>query len=377
LQYFAGDSNAAAITLAAAYDVALGNRELRTAAEASMRLAWIVGYGLARYEIGRTWAASADPLTRAIADERLRGTYFHSIASVALAEGKLDEARALFERAIEILERELGPDHLELVRPLSGLAISIGQQGEHEQARALFQRAMTIVETTLGPGHPELADLLNNLGNMAGRQGELGLAHASFERALAIQEATLGSEHPNLAAPLDNLGTVAQLEHDLEAARRYFDRALAIRERTLGPTHPSVARTLDNLAAIALNERRFEDARALNQRSLTISETTQGSEHPDLAYPLLGLGNSLQALGDARAALPFLERAVALRTAHGIDPLEVARARYDLARALADTGELTRARSLAQLARTTMAEAGEGHAKAVEDIDAWLAAHPP
>jgi tetratricopeptide (TPR) repeat protein len=376
LQYLAGNAETAAGTLASAYDVALGQRDLEIAADASTQLVWIVGYGLARHEIGRTWAASAGPLARVLEDDHQQGKYFHSLASVTLAEGKLDEARALFERAIDVLERELGPEHLAVAEPLSGLAISVGQQGEHAKARAYLKRALAIQEAVLGPGHPNLANLLNNLGTMAGRQGDLGAAHVYLERALAIQEATLGPGHRNLAAPLDNLGALAQLEQDREGARRYLERALAIRERTLGPEHPSVARTIDNLASIAMNEGRLEDARGLYQRSLAISEASQGPDHPDLAYPLLGLGNSLHALGDAKAALPHLERAVALRTAHEVDPLELALARFGLADALADISQLDRARSLAEQARATMVEAGEGQATQVEQIDAWLAAHP-
>src|SRR5262249_10950562 len=58
----------------------------------------------------------------------------------------------------------------------------------YEAAGPLFERALAIREKTLGPDHPEIAQSLNNLAVLLKNQGDLSGARALVERALAICE---------------------------------------------------------------------------------------------------------------------------------------------------------------------------------------------
>src|SRR5262249_45211667 len=69
-------------------------------------------------------------------------------------ENKYDEARPLIERAMEIREKILGPDHLDIADALHNLAIIWKYKGEYGKAEPLYGRAMEIWEKTLGPDHP-------------------------------------------------------------------------------------------------------------------------------------------------------------------------------------------------------------------------------
>ena len=62
-------------------------------------------------------------------------------------------------------------------------------------ARPLFERALAICEKALGPEHPDTAASLNNLADLLRAQGDLAGARPLFERALAIIEKALGPEH--------------------------------------------------------------------------------------------------------------------------------------------------------------------------------------
>ena len=107
------------------------------------------------------------------------------------------------------------------------------------------------------------------------------------------------------AAALTSLGRVAQVEGKLEEARGDYARALAIREKVLGP------------------------------------------EHPEVAYALIRLGEVAMAAGEAGEAIGVLERALRIREASGRDPLNLAEARFALARALweASVSRCSRGRS--------------------------------
>ena len=95
-------------------------------------------------------------------------------------------ARPLYERALKIREKIFGPDHPEVATILNNLALVIKVQGEYAllrnvqrnydallqlkaayaEARPLYERALKIKEKTLGPDHPAVATSLDNLAGL-------------------------------------------------------------------------------------------------------------------------------------------------------------------------------------------------------------------
>jgi tetratricopeptide (TPR) repeat protein len=77
-------------------------------------------------------------------------------------------------------------------------------------ARPLYERALAIREKALGPEHPDTATSLNNLALLLLAQGDLAAARPLYERALAIREKVLGPDHPYTATGLNNLAGLLQ-----------------------------------------------------------------------------------------------------------------------------------------------------------------------
>ena len=124
---------------------------------------------------------------------------------------------------------------------------SLPPQGDPASAKPLYERAIAIGEKTLGPEHPELAKWLNNFAGLLRAQvrsrcaiepritalfrpqGDLASAKPLYERAIAIGEKTLGPEHPDLAISLNNLAGL------LRAQVRSRRRDRASNHRSLPP----------------------------------------------------------------------------------------------------------------------------------------------
>jgi Tfp pilus assembly protein PilF len=87
---------------------------------------------------------------------------------------------------------------------LNNLASVHAGQGDFAAARPLFERALAIREKALGPKHPDTATSLNNLAYLHAGQGDFAAARPLFERALAIKESAFGPEHPSTATSLSN-----------------------------------------------------------------------------------------------------------------------------------------------------------------------------
>ena len=203
-----------------------------------------------------------------------------------------DHERALEagRKALEVAEKNAGPDHPDVAVSLNLLALLFQAQGRYAEAEPLFKRALAIEEKAFGPEHPDLATCLASLASLYDAMGRYADAEPLGERALAIQEKALGPEHPDLAACLNDLASLYDAMGRYSEAEPLCKRALAIREKAFGPDHPHVAMSLDSLARILLDQDRYPEAEPLLERALAIAEKTSGPGHPFVATVLNDLG---------------------------------------------------------------------------------------
>ena len=149
-------------------------------------------------------------------------TSLNNLARLYYAQGFFDKALPLFERALEIYEKALGPVHPDLAIALNNLAATYYRQNKHAAAEPLFKRSMAIKEKVLGPEHPDLATSLKNLGNLYRDQGKTDDAEPLFRRSLEIREKALGADHPLVADSLERPCDPVQAAGKLWRCRAVF-----------------------------------------------------------------------------------------------------------------------------------------------------------
>jgi eukaryotic-like serine/threonine-protein kinase len=346
------------------------------ALQAASGLVFTVGYQLAQHERGRHWGRVSHMLVDRLGlsnDLVLAGLLDH-LAAVHRATSAYEEAKTLHERALAVRENVLGPEHPEVATSLNNLVVVHYVTGAYEEAKAVSERALAIREKALGPEHPEVADSLTNLAGVHYATGAYEETRALHERALAILEKALGPEHPDVAKSLDNLGLIHQAVGAYEDAKASHERALALMEKVLGPGHPQVAKTLKNFADVHRATGAHEEAKVLYERALGILEKALGPEHPDIAYFLVDLVEVALEQRQGGEAVVLARRAVSLREQENTASVQLAEARFLLARALAEAGpSRVEAVALAEQARDAYRDAGSDVA---DEVERWLAAHP-
>ena len=236
----------------------------------------------------------------------LLGNFGYYLQKIADYQG----AKAAFERALEIFEKQLGADHPNIAIVVNNLGIVLQDLGDLPGARTAFERALKIDEAAYGPDHPNVAIRLNNLGVVLKDLGDLPGARAACERALKIGEATYGPNHPQVAIYVNNLGRVLETLGDLAGAGVAYKRALEIDEAAFGPDHPGVALAVNNLGMVLKELGDLAEARAAFERALKIDEATFGPDHPSVARDVNNLGLALKDLGDLGGAREAYERAL-------------------------------------------------------------------
>ena len=266
-------------------------------------------------------------------------------------QGKYDEARTHFERALRICEETLGPQRLETAICLNNIAGSLEKEGRYAEARQLCERSLEIHEKTLGPENAGTAMVLNNLAGLFLAEYRYADARPLYERALRIREKVLGPDHPDTAVSINNLAALLYHEGKYSELRPLYERALQIRQKALGPKHPMVAAALDNLAATFEFEGRYAEARPLYERGLEIREAALGRDHPDVATSLNQLARLLESTGRRAEAHPLYERALRIREkALGPDHWQTATSLNNLALLLKSERKYAEARPLLERA---------------------------
>ena len=124
---------------------------------------------------------------------------------------------------------------LQEVRNLHMESQRLSRAGKYDESRPAAERALELREKALGPEHPDVAASLNNLGDLYGEKGDYAKAEPLFQRALDIWEKALGPEHPDVARSLNNLATLYLVKGDNAKVEPLFRRVLAILEKAFGP----------------------------------------------------------------------------------------------------------------------------------------------
>jgi tetratricopeptide (TPR) repeat protein/tRNA A-37 threonylcarbamoyl transferase component Bud32 len=341
------------------------------------RLAQTVGFHQAHYDEGLEWARYAQARLDHIGDSpRVERVLRLARGSIYADQGKLELAAAEHRRALALDEQIWGGDSIDVAETLVFLGNDYYWRGQWDEALAVYQRSLAIRGKIEGTAHAHYATALVNVGNVYYECRELAMAADYHERALPIQERALGPENPHVAGTLGNLGIIYTEQKQWDRALAALRRAIAIYEHVYGPSHPHVAFAVASLGDLYKEEGHTEVAREQYRRSLAIYTQAHGAEHPSLAPTLARLGESYLRDGAPAKAAPFLEHAVMLWQGNASsDPTGLAKARYNLGRALGDS-DRRRARQLVMTARDVFVAAGTARQHETDDAEAWLLHHP-
>jgi len=257
----------------------------------------------------------------------------NDLAEIYYYQVKYAEAEPLYRRSLEIREKTLGPDHPDVARSLSSLALLYLEQSKYIEAEPLYRRSLEIREKNLGPNHPDVAHSLNGLAVLYKAQGKYAEAESLYRRSLGIWEKTLGPDDSDVARSLNNLAVLYCNQGKYTEAEPLYRRSLEIREKNLGPNHPDVAESLNNLAWLYNAQGKYAEAELLYRRSLKIGEKTHGPNHPGVAVSLNNLAALYWEHGKYTDAEPLYQRSLKIwektlganhpDVAHGLNNLAV------------------------------------------------------
>jgi eukaryotic-like serine/threonine-protein kinase len=365
------DLKASETTLRAALLAAEAGRHPRIAASALVKMSWVFAK-LKRFDEADETVRHALSVIEGIGnDEELLGVALHNAAVNLNYQGKTDQARAYYLRALSLREKLFGPDDFRTGATLNNLADLEHKSGRGGEVARLKRRAVAAIENGLGPHHPFVANALEGLGELLHDEGDLDGALAAYKRAVEIRKAVLAPDDMDLASSLNGLGIVYHDRRELDLARAVLLDAFSTYEKAFGPNHFKVGYALTNLGQVYAKTGELAKARSSCRRAVALFEAH--SKEVQLASALGCIGEVELAANTPTRAMPPLGRALAIFERNGVKPA-AAEAKFRLGQALWRANKnRKRAVILVGQARDTLATAGTGEHKAlIEEIRSWL-----
>jgi eukaryotic-like serine/threonine-protein kinase len=256
------------------------------------------------------------PLVEAAIQKTIGETYLE----LGLYPNSLEHLR----RALELQEREHGPDHPDSLIARSMLGGLMIEDGKLDEAEKYLVPALDGLTRLVGPDNSETLLATWRIAKIDFPAGRLASAVERLNRVRSGYERVLGPDAPetlevinDLACVTNEQGNVAARAGDqIEAKQRHLQAEkllLGIIEGfgdRLNPDHPATLGAKGNLADNLVAQGRRAEAVRIRQGVLETQRKVLGNQHPGTLYTMVALANLYREDKKYKEAEPLLEEAI-------------------------------------------------------------------
>lgn len=243
---------------------------------------------------------------------RIRFALGYSMTS----RNQLDLAERELDLAHEEALRAFGPDHVQTLRVLEGLAVLRMWQGQGAEAEAGWKDLVGRMQALGLQGDPLYAIALNNLGNYYLSNEDYPRAEEVFARLRDVPAVALdaGFSPSDKAAMLSNYAYSAHGLGELERAEPMYLESIRQLEQVAPDGSPELATALNNLGHLYQEQGDMGRALPLFERSVRMRERAFPRGHEIIVAPMSGLAMVMARAGQVAQALPWAEKASEMAT---------------------------------------------------------------
>ena len=311
--------------------------------------------GLAAYALVQRAAAQREALhAEAEARTSKEATRFlvdlFKIFDPSEARGNTVTAREMMDKGAVRIETELAAQPAIQATLMDTVGTVYMGLGLYTQARPLIDGAVAKRRRLPGIDPLDLSDSLSHQGDLLAQQADYDAGEKAYREAIRIESARLSNRQnqEKLASSLYGLGTLLAKQGRSADAEQSLREALDRQKSLYGEAHPAVARTMKDLANAVADRGDLNAAIPLMQRAVAMQRALRGSEpHPDLAEALNDMGTLLWRQGDVAGCEKFFRESLAMnRRLLGEKHPEIANGLENVAMSIQDRGDLAGAEKL-------------------------------
>lgn len=184
------------------------------------------------------------------------------LADVYTTIGDYDKAETLLKNAIRIQKEKFGPDHVDVGKSTSNLALVYFYQDKPlTQIQSLFGEAEKIIGKKLGSNNPTYAEILKNMAIANIASGNYSLAFTYLNQAESIWKSKIGKRNNiNAATALVLKGDIFYKQKNYPESEKYYEDAQKQYQRVFSNTHPEYVKVQSKLSKTYFMQARYKDS---------------------------------------------------------------------------------------------------------------------
>lgn len=245
-------------------------------------------------------------------DPKLQVDLWDDFGEIRAGQGRFDESKALFEKALAQAERIYPEGHPVIAEALVNRGVIAAYAGDSLEGAPFIERAVAILDV---PGATHLKELSNALQALAGvreAQGRRDEVLAIMERVVAITRQMQPVDDLTLGLALFNHATAVFNAGRIDESDPLAREAIAVTIRAVGDEAPNLLTMLNLKSEIDYRKGRLEEAITTNEQQLAIARKNFPDAHPWTARALADVGFNRVEAGDYERGAAELDEAIAM-----------------------------------------------------------------
>jgi len=228
----------------------------------------------------------------------------------AAATGDFKTAEMAYSNALDEA-RTSGKKDAELAMSLNNLGNLYCSEKKFDDAKPMFEEALNIVKALFGPNHSNVAAELNNLGNCYLGQNNFKESESAYRSALAINQKSTDTQK-SLLASLVGLANVLLAEQKGKEAKPIVQQALNYVEKHPQQPISDLANTYSLSANVYLSTGDLNLAEPLLVKATALDEKAFGKNSQQLAVDTSNLATLRQRQGKSSEASKLYQQSLGM-----------------------------------------------------------------
>ena len=233
-------------------------------------------------------------LTRQLAtddDDLLVAMCMSGLGITLQEQGKLDEAETLFQDALNMTKRLFKSDHEQVASNINSLAMLYKSQGKLSEAESLVKDSLEMRKRLSRATTLSWRRVWNNLGMVYKDQFKLTLSEQSLKESQEMLMRLYKGDNIHLASCLNNLGMLYMAQGNLSLAQSRLTDSLEMQKRLFKGDHIEVAKSLSNLALLYQAQGKLLIAERPCKEALEMRMRLTKGDNRDLALNMSNLAS--------------------------------------------------------------------------------------
>ncbi|MCS7028490.1 MAG: CHAT domain-containing protein [Bacteroidia bacterium] len=209
-----------------------------------------------------------------------RSTLFNNLACLYDGLGKSDEAIALFQKSLLILEEQNMSESEQFASTINNMALCYKRMGNYPMAEKLYEKAKEIRYEVIGEADTRYANTCNNIAALYSAQGKIQEAILMYQKVEKLHLDNGRKFTKEYAFVCNNLGAMYARTKNYKLAEYYYTTSKNIREKILGKNSQDYAQSCSNLASLYILTKKLDSAKKELKNAIEIIQKNEGKSGP-------------------------------------------------------------------------------------------------